>query len=84
MVRIGLTKISALESILLKTPEQREVITAVKNAVGPVWSPQCRPQTRSIMLMNAKDVGHLQRLLKLMQIDHRPDRPQPPKTTPWS
>jgi len=44
----------ALESILLK-PEQREVITAVKTAVGPVWESQVAPKLRSIMLMNAKE-----------------------------
>lgn len=49
-----LDKPGALESILLK-PEQRDVIAAVKNAVGPVWDAQVAPKLRSIMLMNAKD-----------------------------
>lgn len=44
----------ALESILLK-PEQRDTITAVKAAVGPVWESQVAPKLRSIMLMNAKE-----------------------------
>lgn len=51
----GLTdKPGALESILLK-PEQRDTITAVKAAVGPVWESQVAPKLRSIMLMNAKE-----------------------------
>ena len=62
----GLTKNpGALESILLK-PEQREVITAVKNAVGPVWESQVAPKLRSIMLMNAKE-GDTYSGSKLMQ-----------------
>ena len=47
-------KPGALESILLK-PEQRDTITAVKAAVGPVWESQVAPKLRSIMLMNAKE-----------------------------
>ena len=62
----GLTKNpGALESILLK-PEQREVITAVKNAVGPVWESHVAPKLRSIMLMNAKE-GDTYSGSKLMQ-----------------
>jgi len=62
----GLTKNpGALESILLK-PEQREVITAVKNAVGPVWESHVAPKLRSIMLMNAKE-GDTFSGTKLMQ-----------------
>lgn len=44
----------ALESVLLK-PDQREVIGAVKTAVGPMWDSQIAPKLRSIMIMNAKD-----------------------------
>lgn len=47
-------KPGALESILLK-PEQRDTITAVKTAVGPVWESHVAPKLRSIMLMNAKE-----------------------------
>ena len=60
-----LDKPGALESTLLK-PEQREVITAVKNAVGPVWESHFAPKLRSIMLMYAKE-GDTYSGSKLMQ-----------------
>lgn len=43
----------ALESILLK-PEQKDVITAVKGAVGPLWDQTISPKLRAITIMNTK------------------------------
>ena len=43
----------ALESILLK-PEQKDVISAVKGAVGPLWDQTIAPKLRAITIMNTK------------------------------
>jgi hypothetical protein len=43
----------ALESILLQ-PEQKDVISAVKGAVGPLWDQTIAPKLRAITIMNTK------------------------------